>query len=323
MPGRKEMPNAEAQRRGDAIKKIIVFGSAVCALFLILLPAALAQDNNIPKYTVRVDIVSIDVEVLDKDGNTIPDLTQKDFTVQENGNEKEIVHFARLHDNPVSLAILLDTSTIELRKLNIAKQFILDIIHLLGHKDDISLFSFDNRDAYREVDFTTDRPSIVNAIENIAVSSKRKWGFLSEFFGSDPATALAIDRAIHSQRKSAHPKKALLVISNRFRGLGPVTVDHIQESRCTLYALGFSNKSASIRGFGDQISKRQLMSESGGRMFSAETEDIMGVSRAIVSSMKNYYSIGYKTDADLEERRIEVRIPGHDYVLNTRRTITE
>lgn len=293
--------------------------------FLLSGTAAPAQVSEVPKYRARVDIVSIEVEVLDKDGNPVRDLTRNDFLIKENSKKVKIVNFARLYNNPVSLALILDTSTIELKKLNIAKQSILNIIHLLDRNDDVSLISFDSRDAYLEVDFTTNRRLLVEAIENIAVSSSRRWGFLAEFLGADPATGLGIDHAIRSQRRSAHPKKALLVISNRFRGLGPATVDHIQASRCTLYTLAFDNKSAVIASVGgDQLSKRKLMKESGGRNFSAETDDIMAVSKSIVRSMKNYYSIAYETEADddgKKERHIEVQLPGYDYDIHTRRTI--
>ena len=289
--------------------------------------AASAQTEEVPKYNVRVDIVSVDVEVLDDDGNLVQGLTKDDFLVEENGKEVKTVNFARYYDNPVSLALLLDTSTIELRKLDIAKQFILNIIHLLDRDDDICLYSFDNRDAYLEADFTVDRSLLVSALENIPVPADRKLGFMAEFFGADSLTGLCIDRAIRSQRKSVHPKKALLVISNRFRGLGPATVDHIQASRCTLYTLGFDNKSAAIASMGgDAVNKKQLMEESGGRKFSAETGDVMGVSKRIVSSMKNYYSLGYRTEFKPEkqnERRIEVHMPGHDYTINVRHTIKE
>lgn len=299
-----------------------------CLWFLVSFPAtASAQTPKAPKYGVRVDIVSIDVEVLDGEGNPVRDLSKDDFLVEENGKAMKIVNFTYQYDNPVSVAIILDTSTIKQKKLSIAKEFILDIIYLLDRGDDICLYSFDNRDAYLEADFTVDRNSLVDAVENIAVSSKRRSGFLAELFGVDPRTGLCIDRAIYSHRKSKHNKKALLVISNRFRGLGPATVDHIQSSRCTLYTLGFDNKTAAIVTLGgDYINKRQLMTESGGRKFSAETPDVIGVSKAIVHSMKNYYSIAYETEADQDkkkERRIEVKLPGHDYDINTRRTIRE
>ena len=135
--------------------------------FLALFSAtAAAQTKEVPKYNVRVDIVSVDVEVLDDDGNLVQGLTRENFVVEENGKEVKIVNFARYYDNPVSLALLLDTSTIELRKLDIAKQFILNIIHLLDRDDDICLYSFDTRDALLDADFTVDRSLLVSALED-------------------------------------------------------------------------------------------------------------------------------------------------------------
>lgn len=297
----------------------------LCLLLLYALtPAFALQDEPNPQFEVKVDTVSIDVEVLDDAGDPVQNLDKEDFVVKEDGKQVEITNFAVLRDRPVSLAILLDTSTIKQDKLTIAKRFISHIIHLLDHQDDLCFYSFDKKKVYLEADFSTDRVPILRALDNIGVPSNRAGGFLSEFFGSDPPTGLGIDLSMRSLRDSLHAKKAVLVISNRFRGLGPATVEHVQESGCTLLALGFDNKSAVIATMGgDLINKKQLMRESGGREFSAETEDIRGTSRVIAASLKNYYSIGYLTkveSGDKKRRRIEVRIPDREYKINARRS---
>jgi VWFA-related protein len=270
--------------------------------------------------------VSLDVEVLERSGAPVVNLEQKDFRVMEDGEPMEITNFARLHDRPVSLAVVLDTSAISLEKLNKAKEFIFQLIYLLGHNDDICLYSFDSKDAYLEQDFTDDRLPLVNALENISVPSHGSGGILKELLGADPRTGLGIDLALLKLEKTRSGKKALLVISNRFRGLGPATVEHVQESGCTLLTLGFSNKSALLVTLGgDQISKKKLMRESGGRQFSADSEDIGSVCRSIAYSLKNYYALAYLTEVGKgseKPRRIEVRIPGHDYVINARRSYT-
>ena len=296
-------------------------------LVLAVVPVVLAlpaQQEQPPKYNVRVNIVSLDVEVLDRAGNPVLDLAQQDFVVREQGKAMALTNFARLQDRPVSLAIVLDTSAISLKKLNSAKQFVFQLIHLLGRNDDICLYSFDARDANLEQDFTKDRLLLVNALENISVPSHRTGGVLAELFGAEPRTALGIDLALLNLRKTNNGKKALLVISNRFRGLGPATVEHVQNSGFTLLTLGFSNKAALLVTLGgDQINRKQLMRESGGRQFSAYTAHITGVCRAIAYSLKNYYALSYLTQIgpnDEEPRRIKVLIPGHDYVINARRS---
>jgi hypothetical protein len=74
---------------------------------------------------------------------------------------------------------------------------------------------------------------------------------------------------------------------------------------------------------GDQISRKQLVRESGGRQFSADSENIADICRAMAFSLKNYYSLGYLTEigaGDKKPRRIEVLTPNHEYVINARRS---
>jgi len=296
-------------------------------LVLAAVPAILAlpaQKEQQPQYNVRVNVVSLDVEILDRAGNPVLNLAQEDFVVREEGKAMALTSFARLQDRPVSLAIVLDTSAISLEKLSAAKQFIFQLIHLLARNDDICLYTFGTRDAHLEQDFTKNRRLLVDALENISVRSHGTGGVLAELLGAEPRTALGIDLALLNLRKTNNGKKALLVISNRFRGLGPATVDHVQDSGFTLLTLGFSNKAALFVTLGgDQISRKQLLRESGGRQFSADTADVTGVCRAIAYTLKNYYALSYLTQIgpkDEKPRRIKVLIPGHDYVINARRS---
>ncbi len=292
-------------------------------LLLNIYPAA-GQKEEVPKFKVRVNLVPLDVEVLDRSGNPVLGLKREDFVVKERGKVMSISNFARLQDRPVSLAVVLDTSAISLARLNTAKQFVFQLIHLIGRDDDICLYTFNQSDAVLEQDFTKDRAPLISALDNISVPSKGSGGILAEMFGGKPATAVGIDLALLRLAKTNNGKKALLVVSNRFRGLGPVTVEHVQESGCTLLTLGFNNKAAWILSLGgDPISRRQLMKESGGRKFSAETEDITGVCRAMAYSLKNYYALAYLTEVKPGEekpRRIEVLVPGRNLIVNARRS---
>ena len=303
------------------------FSLLAAILFCTCALTAEDQPTTSPTFAVRVNTVSIDVEVLDKNGDPVLDLAENDFVVKENGRAVKISNFSRWTDRPVSLAIILDTSTITLDKLTIAKEHIFQMLHIFDRNDELSLFSFDSRNAWLEADLTHDKKNIIDAIYNISVPSRgRGSGGFVEYLGKPPYTALAIDKALLNMEKSTLPRKALLVVSNRFRGLGPVTVDRIRDSGCTLFTLGFTNKTATlITILGDRISKNQLMRDSGGRNFSAEDEDIPETSRTLVSTLKNYYSIGYQAEVkpgDTKRRKIEVTIPGKKYDIHARRFYT-
>ena len=287
---------------------------------------AAQQKDQQPKFSAHVNLVSLDVEVLDRLENPVLGLSKEAFLVKENGKPMPISNFAWMTDRPVSLAMLLDTSAISTDKLRICKRFISLLAHLLAPTDDLCLYSFDSRDAYLEQDFTSERPLLMDALDNIGVQSRGSGGLLTELFAKGPPTGLGIDVALDRLGKTHNGKKALLVISNRFRGLGPATVDHVQQSGCTLLTLGFTNTASLLLTLGgDKISKDQLMRESGGRQFSAEDKDITGVCRKIAYSLKNYYAVGYLTNIETAEkklRRVEVLVPGHDYTIHSRRSFT-
>lgn len=281
------------------------------------------EQKQPPKYNVRVNLVSVDVEVLDPKGTPIPDLGRNDFRVKENGIPMEITNFSRLSDRPVSLVVVLDTSAIPQAKLNVAKQFIRDLIHLLDREDEICLYTFDNKDAYLEQAFTRDRGLLVDALDNIGVPSGRKHTLLNDLFGPTPQIGLGIDLGLVAAQKGVYGKKALVVISDRYKGLGPATVEHVEAAGCTFMTLGFANKASAILSLGgDAINKRQLMRESGGRAFSGDRGDIHEVCRQVAYSLKNHYQIGYltKEPGPAEKRRIEVLVPERECRIYARRS---
>jgi hypothetical protein len=294
-------------------------------IFLFLPAAVFGQaEPQQPKFGVKVNVVSLDVEVLDRNGNQIRGLTGPDFVVEENGKPMEISHFALSTGRPLSLVTVLDTSALPPRQLGICKQFLLIFFHKLDHADELCFYSFDTRNAYLEQDWTTDRPLLMSALENIGVSSKRVPLAVIALLGEAPPTGLAIDRALQKLKEAHNGKKALLLISNRFSGLGPATVEHVQQSGCTLMTLAFPHKSSLLVSLGgDEISAHQLMRESGGRQFSAEANDIEKLCRQVVNSLKTYYSIGYLTEiqgGDKKPRRIRIQVPGRKCTVHFRHT---
>src|SRR5688572_29787966 len=171
-------PSGDRRRRG------LSFG--VCALVL-MAHSISAQEKTQPKFGVRVELVSLDAEVLDKQGNPITDLKMEDFAIQENGKAMEITHFARLKDRPVTLAIVLD-NVLPREQLRVAREYVMQLIHLLARVDEICLYTFDVEDAYLEQDFTTDRLPLIEALQNIDVAPGGLKGFWKKLYGATPRT---------------------------------------------------------------------------------------------------------------------------------------
>ncbi len=291
---------------------------------LALGPAQSGQEKQSPKFNVSVSLVSIDAEVLDRSTNPVTNLTKDDFLVKEDGKIMTITNFALLRDRPVVLAVLLDKSYISLPQFDAAKKFLFRLLYVLGHDDEIGIYTFNINGAYLEQKFTKDRGLLVSTLNNLSVPSYGTTNLFLELLAPPPETAAAIDTARLDLLKIHNRRKAMLIISNQFRGLGPVTVQHVEDSGCTVLTIAFPNPLAMLLSLGgDQISRVQLTQESGGREFSAENSDITQVCRSIAYSLKNYYALAYLTPTDHEPakaRHVEVSIPGHNYVINARRT---
>jgi len=111
---------------------------------LCLAAPALAQDTTI---RVNVRLVRMLVTVKDANGALIGSLNKSDFTVFDNGVQQEVAVFERQTEQPLSVALMLDTSAsvnIELRyELDSAAKFLKALISEGNPEDTAALYSFD------------------------------------------------------------------------------------------------------------------------------------------------------------------------------------
>ncbi len=279
-----------------------------------------------PQFSVRVDLISLDVEVLNQGGEPVADLKRDDFAIREDAEPREISSFAWVTGQPVSLTVILDTSALTTEKLSLAKEYITLLAHLLGREDEICLYTYDYRDAWLEQDFTRDRLALITALENVGVTSGKKRTFFKDLFGHGPRAALSIDLALLNVSKGGNERKALLLISDRHKGLGKATVDHVNQSGRATFILSLSDSAESLAALeGDPSGKGHIARESGGRQFVAEGQDMRHVCRSIAYALKNHYTITYLTEIEDQPqtpRGIEVQIPGRNYIVHTRRSYT-
>jgi Ca-activated chloride channel homolog len=152
--------------------------------------------------TLRVDVrlVNIVATVTDADGKFVPGLTADDFTVLEDGAAQKISYFTQDHDVPVSVGILLDTSSSMTTKMRTATEAVDRFINYIHPEDDIFLMTF-ARDTTIEQDFTNDRKKLSRAMNSLHISG---------------GTVLydALNEAIDKVRTGKHDKRALLVVSD-------------------------------------------------------------------------------------------------------------
>ncbi|HEV2221865.1 MAG TPA: VWA domain-containing protein, partial [Candidatus Acidoferrales bacterium] len=93
-------------RLSGTIVAILAAGAWACTALAMGRGAA---QSRVPVMHVEVDLQPIEVQVADANGNNIPGLNGKDFTVLENGQRQRIAFFDA-GKSPVSVAILVDSS---------------------------------------------------------------------------------------------------------------------------------------------------------------------------------------------------------------------
>jgi VWFA-related protein len=198
---------------------------------LLLVGSALAQ--------LRVDVrlVNVVATVTDSQGRYVDGLVAADFKLEEDDKPQQISHFAASTDLPVSVGIVLDTSTSMERKISTATRAVDRFLRGIHADDDIFLMTFDTSVKVRQ-DFTSNRDKLWDALDKVKLS---------------PGTSLydAVVASTDKVRKGKYPKKAILLISDGV----DTTSDRdynvarlaVRESEVLVYILGISADSG-VRG---------------------------------------------------------------------------
>lgn len=181
------------------------------------------------RFRTGVELINVTATVTDSRGRFVPDLTQDDFLVYEDGELQTITHFSN-ERVPVSLGIVLDTSgSMEGEKMQAAgdalDRFLFD---LLTPDDEIFLYRFSYQPSLVH-GWTTDRKSLSDSMRRI-----RPRG----------GTALydAVAEAVLMAEEGRHRKKAVVVISDGNDTNSETDIREVQrlirETEVLVYAIG-------------------------------------------------------------------------------------
>lgn len=96
--------------------------------------------------TVRVNtnLITVPVEVTDRNGRYIGNLRKQDFRVFENGIEQDLAYFASV-EQPITVALLLDVSGSTQTRLHAIRSAANSFINRLRPNDHLLLVSFDGK----------------------------------------------------------------------------------------------------------------------------------------------------------------------------------
>ena len=198
----------------------------------ILLPAGvfLLVGAGLAQLRVDVRLMNVVATVTDSQGRYVDGLLASDFKLDEDGLPQQISHFSYSNNLPVSVGIVLDTSTSMDRKISTATRAVDRFLRDIHADDDIFLMTFAESVRVRQ-DFTSNRDKLWDALEKVRLESGTSL-FDAVILGTDKV------------RKGKYSKKAILLISDGV----DTTSEHdynvariaVRESEVLFYALGIA-----------------------------------------------------------------------------------
>ena len=175
----------------------------VVLIFLIGVSAAqfqpAAQDTAPPRFSSSVNLIKVPISVFDSRGLMMDSLREKDFRIWEDRALQEIRSFG-VDRNPVSVVLVLDTSTSgksELKKIKAAGEAFAES---MDPGDRIALLTFDDQ-VYRALDWTEDRKKVKKAL------GKMKPGLRTALYD-------AMFLAAEEQLKDVDGRKAIILLTD-------------------------------------------------------------------------------------------------------------
>lgn len=140
-----------------------------CLLLATGFSAVSAQEKSANDDVIKIDttLVSVPVIVSDRDGRYVPNLTATDFKLFQDGAEQKIDFFAATEE-PLTVALLIDTSRSTQGVLGEIKDSAQNFIKLLQPRDRAMIVSFDY-DTHILSPLTSNQEQLKRAIETAEI----------------------------------------------------------------------------------------------------------------------------------------------------------
>lgn len=293
------------------------------ALFLVasaggVLLARAPQTPHAP-FRTAVDLVSLNVSVTDAGGHHISGLSADDFVVFEDGRPQSLSYFASLR-TPLSVSLLIDTSSSMEQQLPVAQQAAIDFVSRLRPGDVAAVVDFDSRVEVREP-FTSDRQALETAIHDMRAGGATAL-YNAVYISLRQVAAIKADTA------EAVRRHVIVVLSDGEDTSSLVTFDQlldlVRRSQTAIYPISLTGDSpaASRNNQAATFALKQLAQETGGRLLMAKRADeLTGIYSQISDELTSQYVLGYISSNPRRDggwRKLAVRIQRPSLIPRTR-----
>lgn len=279
------------------------------AMLSVALAGAVAlQARQRPSFRAAIELVMLNVAVTGPGGRYVADLSGDDFQVLEDSQPQEIAYFS--HANvPLSVSLVLDTSSSMDGQMVLSKQAAMDFIARLRPDDIAEVVSFDSRVEVLQP-MTSNRGLLEAAIQRMRASGS------TALYNAVYIVLKQLDKR-QPQTNDDVRRRVIVVLSDGEDTSSLVTFDQLldsaKRSQTVIFAVGLGLEQATKTTRSDaEFGLRQLTQETGGRLFLPKRPvDLVDVYTQIANELTNQYVIGYLSSnarADGAWRRITVRV---------------
>jgi Ca-activated chloride channel family protein len=270
------------------------------------------------RFRAGIELVSLNVTVTDG-AKYVTGLEQSDFDVFEDGVKQNLSFFSHIQQ-PIALAILLDTSNSMEDKLATAQEAASGFVRRMKKDDVMEVIEFNSQVRIPQP-FTNDVPALERAIRQTSVN-----GSTSLY----NALYVSLKELKNERAKSAEEirRQAIVVLSDGDDTSSVIEYEDVLElakrSETAIYAIGLRQQETGRPKFKEaEFVLRQLSQETGGRVFFPTTiAELPKIYEQISEELASQYSMAYSSKNAMRNgawRRIDVRVNKPGLAARSRR----
>ena len=254
-----------------------------------------------------IDLVSLSVTVT-QGGKYVTDLAQDEFEVYEDGVKQSVTFFSKTQQ-PIALAVLLDTSASMDQRLETAQEAAIGFAKRIKPDDVMEVIDFDSQVRILQT-FTNNIGDLEKAIRNTSVNG-------STSLYNAIYISLKDLKKIKAQTTEEIRRQAIVVLSDGDDTSSLVEYEEVldlaKRSETLIYSIGLKQNNAAMVEFKEaEFVLKQLANETGGRaFFPTSVGELPGIYQQISEELANQYSLAYSsrnTSRNGAWRRLVVRL---------------
>lgn len=269
--------------------------------------AALAAQGQ--RIRSGVELVSLNVTVTEGGSSKyLTDLTEKEFEVYEDGARQKVTFFSRTLQ-PISLALLLDTSASMEDRMTVAQEAAIGFARQLRKEDQAEVIDFDSQ------------VRILSPFTNDAVALEKAIRTTSPNGSTSLYNALYISlkelKKIKATATSDIRRQAIVLLSDGDDTSSLIEFEEVldlaKRSETVIYAIGLRQGELARREFKEaEFVLKQLATETGGRAyFVNDARELQKIYQSIWDELSSQYSLAYSSGNPKRDgawRRVQVRL---------------